>query len=82
MLPALEMSFLKALMPRSNCSRTCFNSYSNSFESFTCQEHNEKGQKFVNCAVINIYFNNKRKKFSTDSVMKDKVKTFRKDKEK
>ena len=53
----------------------------NSFESFTCQEHKEKGKKFANCAVINIYFNNKRK-LSTDSVIKDKVKTFKKDKEK
>ena len=53
----------------------------NSFESFTCQEHKEKGQKVASRAVINIYFNNKRK-LSTDSVMKDKVKTFEKDKEK
>ena len=52
----------------------------NSFELFTCQEHKEKGHKFANRAVINIYFNNKRK-LSTDSVMKDKVKTFKKDKE-
>ena len=51
----------------------------NLFESFTCQEHKEKGQKFTNRAVINIYFNNKRK-LSTDSVIKDKVKTFKKDK--
>ena len=47
----------------------------NSFELFTCQEHKEKGQRFANRAVINIYFNNK-KKLCTDSVMKDKVKTF------
>ena len=53
----------------------------NSLESFTCQEHKEKGQKFANRAVISIYFNNKRK-LSTDSVMKDKIKTFKKDKEK
>ena len=53
----------------------------NSFESFTCQEHKEKGQKFAIRAVISICFNNKRK-LSTDSVMKDKVKTFKKDKEK
>ena len=46
----------------------------NSFESFTCQEHKEKGQKFAYRRVINIHFNNKRK-LSTDSVMKDKVKT-------
>ena len=52
----------------------------NSFESFTCQEHKGKQQKYTNRAVINIYFNNKRK-LSTDSVMKHKVKTFRKDKE-
>ena len=52
----------------------------NSFELFTSQEHKEKGQKFANRAVINIYFDNKRK-LSTDSVMKDKVKTFKKDKE-
>ena len=52
----------------------------NSFELFTFQEHKEKGQKFANRAVINIYFDNKRK-LSTDSVMKDKVKTFKKDKE-
>ena len=49
------------------------------FESFTCQEHKEKGQKFASRAVINIYVNNKRK-LRTDSVMKDKVKTFKKDK--
>ena len=52
----------------------------NSFELFTSQEHKEKRQKFANRAVINIYFDNKRK-LSTDSVMKDKVKTFKKDKE-
>ena len=52
-----------------------------SFESFTCQENKEKGQKLANRAVINIYFNNKRK-LSTDFVIKDKVKTFKKDKEK
>ena len=53
----------------------------NSFELFTSQEHKEKGKKFANQAVVNIYFNNKRK-WSTDSVMKDKVRTFKKDKEK
>ena len=52
----------------------------NTFESFTCQGHKETGQKFANRAVINIYFNNK--KLSTDSVMKDKVKIFKKDKQK
>ena len=52
----------------------------NSFESFTCQERKEKGQKLVNRAVTNIYFNN-NKKLCTDSVLKDKVKTFKKDKE-
>ena len=36
---------------------------------FTCQDHKEKGQKFANRAVVNIYFNNKRI-LSTDSVMK------------
>ena len=46
-----------------------------SFESFTCQEHKGKGQTFANRAVINIYFNNKRK-LSIDSVMKDKVNIF------
>ena len=53
----------------------------NSFEVFTSQEHQEKVQKFANRAVTNIYFDNK-KKLSTDSVVKDKVKTFKKDKEK
>ena len=53
----------------------------NSFESFTCEEHKEKEQNFANRAVINIHFNNKRKS-STDSVMKDEVKTFKKGKEK
>ena len=53
----------------------------NSFELFTSQEHKEKGQKFANRAVINIYFDNKRK-LSTDSVIKDKVKTYKEDKEK
>ena len=52
----------------------------NSFEPFTCQERKEKGQKLVNRTVTNIYFNNKRK-LCTDSVLKDKVKTFKKDKE-
>ena len=51
----------------------------NSFELFTSQEHKEKGQKFANRAVINIYFDNKRK-LSIDFVMKHKV-TFKKDKE-
>ena len=47
----------------------------NSFESFICEEYKEKGQKFASSAIVNIYFNNKRK-LSTGSVMKDKVKTF------
>ena len=68
-------------MPRSNRSGTNFYFSLNSFESLTCQEHKEKGQKFAGGAVINIYFNNKRK-LTTDSVMKGKVKTFKKDKEK
>ena len=37
----------------------------NSFESFTFQKNKEKGQKFANLTVVNIYFNNKRK-LSTD----------------
>ena len=53
----------------------------NSFELFTSQGHKEKGQKFPNPVVTNIYFDNKRK-VCTDSVMKGKVKTFKKDKEK
>ena len=51
-----------------------------SFELFTSHKHKEKGQKFANRVVTNIYFGNKRK-LSTDSAMKDKVKTFKKDKE-
>ena len=47
---------------------------------FTSQQHKEKGQKSANRIVINIYFDNKRT-LSTDSVMKDKVKTFKKEKE-
>ena len=58
-----------------------FISHSKLFESFTCQKHKEKGQKFANRVIINIYFNSKRK-LNTDSVMKDKAKTFKKDKEK
>ena len=54
----------------------------NSFESFTCQKHKEKGQKLANRAVMNIYFVNNKRKLSTDSVMKGKVKTFKKDKDK
>ena len=50
----------------------------NSFESFTCQKHKEKGQKLANRAVMNIYFVNNKRKLSTDSVMKGKVKTFKK----
>ena len=53
----------------------------NSFELFTSQEHKENEQKLANRAVTNIYFDNKRK-LNTDSVMKDKVKTFKKDNEK
>ena len=41
----------------------------------------KNGHKSANPAVINNYFNSKRK-LSTDSVMKDKVKSFKKDKEK
>ena len=33
----------------------------NLLESFRCQKHKEKGQKFVSRAVIRINFNNKRK---------------------
>ena len=54
----------------------------NSFESFTCQENKEKGKKFANHAVINIYFINNKRMISTDSVMKDKEKIFKKNKEK
>lgn len=48
-----------------------------SFETFTCDTHKEKGQKLANRIITNIYFNNKRKQ-STDTVMKDKVKSFKK----
>ena len=65
-------------MPESNYSRTFLFHILNSFELFIFQEYKEKGQKFANHAVIN--FDNKRK-LSNDSVMKDKVKTFKKDKE-
>ena len=54
----------------------------NSFESFTCQENKEMGQKFANHAVINIYFINNKGMLSIDSVMKDKEKIFKKNKEK
>ena len=49
------------------------------FELFTFQEHKENGQKIK--IYFDIYFDNKRK-LSTGSVMKDKVKTFKKNKEK
>ena len=76
MLPDLEMSYLN----RITAEHVLFHIL-NSFELFTSQEHREKGQKFANRAVINIYFDKKRK-LNTDSVMKHKVKTFKKDKEK
>ena len=50
----------------------------NSFESLTCQENKEMGQKFANHAVINIYFINNKRMLSIDSVMKDKEKIFKK----
>ena len=72
MLRGLEMSYLNALMPGLNCSRTHF---------ITSQEHKEKVQKFANRPVINICFDNNRN-LSADSVMKDKVRTFKKDEQK
>ena len=53
----------------------------NLFELFTSQEHKKKGQKIANLAVINIYFDSKRK-LGTDSVLKDKVKHLKKQSEK
>ena len=50
----------------------------NLFELFTSQEHKENGQKYANRAVINIFFD--KRKLSTDSVMKDKVKAKGKEK--
>ena len=74
------MSYLNVLMTYRIAGEHVLFHILNSFEVFTSQEHKEKGQKFANRAVINIYFDNKRK-LSTDSVMKNKVKTFKKDKE-
>ena len=75
MLPGLKMSYLNALMPYRIAAEHVLFHILNSFELFTSQKHKEKGQKFASRAVINIYFDNKRK-LSTDSVTKDKVKTF------
>lgn len=49
----------------------------NSYETFTCITHENTGQTFVNRTIANIYFNNKRK-ISTDSVVADGVKAFKK----
>lgn len=48
-----------------------------SLESLTCEQHKQKGQKFANRAIINIYFNNKRN-LNTDSAIKDRIKIFKK----
>ena len=40
-------------------------------------DHKQKGQKFANRAIINIYFNNKRN-LNTDSAIKDRIKIFKK----
>ena len=48
-----------------------------SFETFACTTHEAIAWKIKNSTAVNIYFNKKRK-FWTDSVAADRVKTFKK----
>ena len=50
---------------------------SDNFEQYTCSIHESIGQRFCNCAVANVFFNNKGK-LSTDSAVADGVKAFKK----
>ena len=77
MLSGLEMSYFNDLMPDQIGGEHLLFHILNLLELFTCQEHKEKGQKFSIRAVIKTYFNNKIN-LSNDSVIKDKVKTFKK----
>ena len=53
----------------------------NSFQTFACEAHESAGQTFTNGTIANIYLNNQRK-ISTDAVIADGVRSFKKDKEK
>ena len=47
------------------------------FEPYTCCDHESSGNIFANKMIVNIYCNNARK-ISSDSVVKDRVKGFKK----
>ena len=49
----------------------------NSFKTFTCEVHEKGGQAFTNCTIANIYLNN-QKKISTDAVVANRVRSFKK----
>ena len=49
----------------------------NNFQIFTCEAHESEGQTFANCTIANIYLNNQRK-ISTDAVVADGVRSFKK----
>ena len=49
----------------------------NSFQTLTCEAHENAGQTFTNRTIANIYLNNQRK-ISTDAVVADRVRSFKK----
>ena len=58
-------------------SRNCFETCLNSFQTFICEAHESAGQTFTNRTIANIYLNNQRK-ISTDAVVADGVRSFKK----
>ena len=49
-----------------------------SFQTFTCEAHEKSGQTFAICTIANIYFNDQRK-ISTDAVVGDGERSFKKE---
>ena len=68
------------LTARTVCEYTLIN-MPDSYQPISCLNHERKIQLFANRVISNIFLNNKRK-LSTDSVLVDTIKSFKKDREK
>ena len=67
----------KCGLPSRLAAETVLKHVFNSFQTFTCEAHESAGQTFTNRTIANIYLNNQRK-ISTDAVVADGVRSFKK----
>ena len=62
------------LPPRIAAERILCHFFSDNFEQYTCSIHESIERRFGTCAIVNVFFNNKRK-LQTDSSVADGVKS-------